>query len=201
MYPGAVADAPTLRRRALIYAAAFVVLAVLVQATDFDRLNGFAVHHLQPIAGGKGHPRMADAAETLIAPGAPGVAALVIGLAAIGLWLRGRRRAALTWPVALAAAIVVEIVSKVLIGQHRSGVWHGFGLTFDSSFPSGHMLRAILMAGAVAALVPALRFALAWWCAAVAVCLLVTGWHLPTDIVGGILAGMALLFWAEALGA
>ena len=50
-----MADAPTLRRRALLYAAAFVALAVLVQATDFDRLNSFAVQHLQPIAGGKGH--------------------------------------------------------------------------------------------------------------------------------------------------
>src|SRR5436305_320639 len=116
MYPGAVADAPTLRRRALIYAATFVVLAVLVQATDFDRLNGFAVHHLQPLAGGKGHPRMNDAAEALIAPAAPGVAAVVVGLAAIGLWLRGRRRAAPTWPIALAAAIAVEMVSKLVIG-------------------------------------------------------------------------------------
>ena len=105
-----------------MYAAAFVVLAVLVQATDFDRLNGFAVHHLQPLAGGKGHPRMNDAAEALIAPAAPGVAAVVVGLAAIGLWLRGRRRAAPTWPIALAAAIAVEMVSKLVI-EPQLGAW------------------------------------------------------------------------------
>jgi len=42
-------------RRTLGYAVAFVVLAVLVEATDFDRLNQFAVDNLQPVAAGKGH--------------------------------------------------------------------------------------------------------------------------------------------------
>src|SRR4029078_7444422 len=76
--------------------------------------------------------------------------------------------------------------------------WRASGLTFDSSFPSGHMLRAILITGAVAAVIPALRFALRVWCVAVAACLLVNGWHLPTDIAGGILAGMALYYFAQA---
>ena len=60
------------------------------------------------------------------------------------------------------------------------------------------MLRAILITGAVAAVIPALRVALAVWCVAVAVCLLINGWHLPTDIAGGILAGMALYYLAQA---
>jgi len=58
--------------------------------------------------------------------------------------------------------------------------------------------RAILLTGAVPALWPRLRRPLTWWCAAVAVCLLVSGWHLPTDIAGGILAGMALYYFAKA---
>ena len=28
-------------------------------------------------------------------------------------------------------------------------------------------------------------------------CLLVSGWHLPTDIAGGVLAGLALASWAD----
>jgi membrane-associated phospholipid phosphatase len=187
-----------LTRRALWYATAFVVLAALVDITDFDRLNTFAIHHLQPLAGGNGHPRMREWTEVLISPASPMIAALVIAGASVCLVARRRNRAAAAWPAALALALVVEIVSKLVVGQHNSGIWHGFGLTFDSSFPSGHVLRAILITGAVAAVIPALRVALVLWCAAVAVCLLINGWHLPTDIAGGILAGMALYYFAQA---
>ena len=157
-----------LNRRALWYSAAFVVLAALVDITDFDRLNAFAVHHLQPLAGGNGHPQMREWTEVLISPAGPMITALVIAAAAICLLVQGRNRAAAAWPAALALALVVEIVSKLVVGQHRSGIWHGFGLTFDSSFPSGHVLRAILITGAVAAVIPVLRVALGLWCAAVA---------------------------------
>jgi membrane-associated phospholipid phosphatase len=175
-----------------------VVLAALVDITDFDRLNAFAVRHLQPLAGGHGHPRMRAWTEVLISPAGPVIATLVIAGAAICLLARRRNRAAAAWPAALALSLGVEIVCKLVVGQHRSGIWHGFGVTLDSSFPSGHVLRAILIAGAVAAVIPALRLALGLWCAAVAVCLLANGWHLPTDIAGGILAGMALYYFAQA---
>jgi len=187
-----------LNRRALWYSAAFVALAALVDITDFDRVNAFAQRNLQPLAGGTGHPRMRAWTEVLISPAGPMVTALLIAAAAICLLAQRRTRAAVAWPAALALALVVELVCKIVVGQHRSGIWHGFGLTLDSSFPSGHMLRAILIAGAVAAVIPALRVALGLWCAAVAVCLLVNGWHLPTDIAGGILAGMALYCFAQA---
>jgi len=186
-----------LTRRALWYAAAFVVLAALVDITDFDRLNAFAVQHLQPLAGGNGHPRMLEATTVLVSPAGPMITALVIAAASICLLARGRTRAAAAWPAALALALVVEVVSKLVVDQHRSNIWHGFGLTLDSSFPSGHMLRAILVAGAVAAVWPRLRTPLAVWCLAVAGCLLVSGWHLPTDIAGGVLAGLALASWAN----
>ena len=176
-----------------------MVLAALVDITDFDRVNLFAIHNLQPLAGGNGHPRMREWTEVLISPAGPMVTAFVIAAAAICLLAQRRTRAAAAWPAALGMALVVEIVSKLVVGQHHSGIWHGFGLTFDSSFPSGHMLRAILIAGAVAAVIPALRVALGVWCVAVAVCLLINGWHLPTDIAGGILAGMALYYCAQAL--
>ena len=174
-----------------------MVLAALVDITDFDRVNSFAVHHLQPLAGGNGHPQMRSWTEVLISPAGPMITAIVIAVAAICLLAQGRSRAAAAWPAALGMALVVEIVCKLVVGQHRSGIWHGFGLTFDSSFPSGHMLRAILITGAVAAVIPAVRIALGLWCVAVAVCLLINGWHLPTDIAGGILAGMALYYFAR----
>ena len=147
-----------------------MALAVLVEATDFDRLNQFAVDHLQPVAAGKGHPRLNNLAELVVSPASPTFAAVLIGAAAAVLLARRRPRAAFAWPAALAAAFVIEVVCKLVVDQHRSGIWHGFGLTFDSSFPSGHMLRAILLAGAAAAVWPRLRTPLAWWCVAVAGC-------------------------------
>jgi membrane-associated phospholipid phosphatase len=189
-----------LPRATVWWSAAFVVLAMLVQATDFDRLNSFAVRHLEPIAPGHGHANLNALAEAIVSPGSPATSALIIGAAAVLLWRHGRRREAVAWPLAYLAAIVIEVICKLLIEQHRSGVWHGFGLTFDSSFPSGHMLRAILITGAVSALLPRLRPLLAAWCVAVGICMLLTGFHLPTDIVGGILAGMALATAAEAAG-
>jgi membrane-associated phospholipid phosphatase len=196
-----VPDAPTLRRRALLYAAAFVALAMLVQATDFDRLNSFAVRHLQPIAGGKGYPTLNTIAEALIAPGSAILATVLVLLVSGIIWAHGRRREAMAWSAALIGAIAIEIVCKLLISQHRSGAWAGYGFTFDSSFPSGHMVRVMVMAAAMMAVWPALRRPLELWCVAVAVCLLVTGWHLPTDIAGGLLAGMALVCWARSVGA
>ena len=189
------------RRNALTFAGAFVALAALVQITDFDRLNAFAVRHLQPIAGGKGHPRLNNLADLIVSPGAPMTATLAIAVASAILLARRRPWAAAAWPATLGMAFLIEIVSKLLISQHRSGVWQGYGLTFDSSFPSGHMLRAVLVAGALTAVWPGLGTPLRWWCGVVAVCLLITGFHLPTDIVGGLLAGIALRLWAEDVSA
>ena len=187
-------------RATVWWSAAFVVLGLLVQATDFDRLNSFAINHLEPIAPGHGYQLLSGLAEAVVSPGAPLMSAVIIAGAAGLLWARGRRREAVAWALTYPAAIVVEIVCKLLIQQHRSGVWQGFGLTFDSSFPSGHMLRAILIAGILSALWPGLRVWLAVWCGAVGVSMLLTGFHLPTDIAGGIMAGMALATAAEAAG-
>jgi membrane-associated phospholipid phosphatase len=141
-------------RATVWWSAAFVVLGLLVQATDFDRLNSFAINHLEPIAPGHGYQLLSGLAEAVVSPGAPLTSAVIIAGAAGLLWARGRRREAVAWALTYPAAIVVEIVCKLLIQQHRSGVWQGFGLTFDSSFPSGHMLRAILIAGILSALWP-----------------------------------------------
>ncbi len=181
--------------------AGFLLLAVLVQATDFDILNSFARRHLQPLADGHGHPTLNSLAEALVTPAAPSIAVLAMAAAAGLLWRTGRRHAALAWPAALAGGLLVELVSKLVVQQHRSGVWHGYGLTLDSSFPSGHMLRAIVLAGVVASLWPRLGPWLAGWCVAVATCLQLTGWHLPTDIAGGVLAGLALAAGARSIAA
>ena len=97
------------------YSTAFVALAALVDITDFDRLNAFAERNLQPLAGGNGHPRMRAWTEVLISPAGPTATALLIAAAAICLLARHRVRAAAAWPAALALALVVELVCKVVV--------------------------------------------------------------------------------------
>ena len=101
------------------------------------------------------------------------------------LALRGRRDRAVAWLAVFAAGFALEIIGK---------------LTVDSSFPSGHTMRALLLAGLASELWPKRR---PWfWGFAVFVILGVQlkGIHPPSDIVGGILAGTMLLLIVSAVG-
>jgi membrane-associated phospholipid phosphatase len=120
---------------------------------------------------------------------------LVLGAAAI-LRRRGRQEAAAAWPAALVLGTAIEVVCKHAIvrpalargGEHVPG--------FDSSWPSGHTIRILLVAAAFAVAVPGARVVLALWAAAALVLLELAGVHTPSDIGGGILLAALL-----ALGA
>lgn len=65
---------------------------------------------------------------------------------------------------------------------------HALHITgFDTSFPSGHTLRTVL----VAAVLP--RPLGVVWAVASIVLLQLAGWHTPTDIAGGLLLALGLL--------
>jgi membrane-associated phospholipid phosphatase len=70
---------------------------------------------------------------------------------------------------------------------------------FDQSLPSGHTIRSLLLAAAVARAHP--RFARwAWaWAASVWILLVAQGWHVPTDVAAGLLLGSALVLLADDL--
>jgi membrane-associated phospholipid phosphatase len=64
---------------------------------------------------------------------------------------------------------------------------------FDHSYPSGHALRSILLAGLVAVLWRRFGAAAAVWAAVALPLLLLAGFHTPSDLVGGaLLAGLLL---------
>jgi membrane-associated phospholipid phosphatase len=102
--------------------------------------------------------------------------------------------------VVLAAVAVEALCKTALTGPalYDGGVHI---TAFDSSFPSGHALRAVILAGAVAVLRPRYRvLAVAW--AVVAILLLeAAGWHTPTDVVGGVMLGLLALLCGRAAGA
>jgi membrane-associated phospholipid phosphatase len=95
--------------------------------------------------------------------------------------------------VLLVAAVAVEALCKEVLT--RPGLDHGAHhvVAFDDSFPSGHALRTVIVAGA---------FASPWatvWAVAAIVLIQLAGWHTPTDIAGGVLLGLLALLGARAL--
>ena len=179
-------------RSALLLAALFALLAVLVGVGAFTGLDQWSVDHLMP--GG----RFTGAKVPLTAGLVPlrhvhwgsawQVAVNVVTLPASFLVAL----AIVTWRSrllagALVACVAVEVVCKEAL-ERPALYHHGVQITaFGSSFPSGHTLRTILVAIAVRPLVGA--WALAWAAVSLALILL-AGWHTPTDMVGGVLLGL-----------
>jgi membrane-associated phospholipid phosphatase len=96
---------------------------------------------------------------------------------------------------------VIEVVGKAAISRPALFAHAGGGLIhvvpFDTSFPSGHETRAVLLVACLAACFPKAAAGRAAWLVAVTVMLVVGGWHTPTDVAGGLLiATAAVSAWA-----
>jgi undecaprenyl-diphosphatase len=130
-----------------------------------------------------------------------------VALAAVALWLRVRGRGGLgvRLLIALAATTVVELAMKFLVPQ--SPIPGDIGRVPDPSlfdfatpypYPSGHMLRAVLLLGTIYALWPnrPARVAVVLTLAGAAWARVYLGTHWPSDVLGGALLGLAGLLWA-----
>lgn len=138
----------------------------------------------------------------------PGRAELsAAALAALALWLyvRGRGRLSRRLLVALLATTLVEIAMKFVVPQapvptEVVQVPDPSLIDFDTPYPypSGHMLRAVLLLGAVYALWPdrIARAAILLALAGAAGARVYLGTHWPSDVLGGALLGFAGLLWA-----
>ena len=128
---------------------------------------------------------------------------LLAGGALAVLARRGQRALAATLGSAFVAANLAEVVSKLSLvrpGLHTVGPADALPriLPFDQSYPSGHALRAALLAACVCAVWRRARGPLVTWALAVPAMLVVGGWHTPTDVVGGTLLAVAFTAAAAA---
>jgi len=201
-----------MRRLALIaaLAVAVVALAVLVDGGRMASLDRFARAHLSPLqAGPDGRGRSeilqltAGATDALISVAGIAVAVILMALAGRRLVASGRGRIALLWASALTAGFAVEVAGKGLVNQQQPDhrvICRGLGAGgFDASFPSGHALRAMLLAGVAAALWPHLRIWFVTAALAIALALQLNGVHTLSDIVAGALVGVALWLAVEEI--
>jgi len=157
-----------LSRSTALLSGAFAGLAVLVAVGSFTRFDQWTIDHLMPgasfhhVQGGLVdglvpllHSRwdsLYDVAANIVTLPASFLIALAIAFAcsrAIG--------------IALVAAVAVEVLCKELLTRPalHDGSYHI--TAYDSSFPSGHALRTVIVAAAVAWAWPrAGRVAAAW---------------------------------------
>jgi membrane-associated phospholipid phosphatase len=138
-------------------------------------------------------------AQAVTLPAQVVVSCLLVAAACTALVRRGRADAASIWAAAWLLATAIEVVCKQLLTRPHLYRHDVHLVALDSSWPSGHTVRAAVVAAALAAAWPRLRYALAVWVVAVAVLLEAAGFHTPTDVVGGLLLATVLVAGGTAL--
>jgi membrane-associated phospholipid phosphatase len=204
--------APRRPRAALAGAALFAVTAMLVAAGAFTWLDQYAVSHLMPWLRGQHHPLVTISSLTLprvdgslgraladlwTYPAAFVPSALLVLACAWRLRGRGHLDGAIAWCALWLAGNAVELAGKLAVDRpalHRGGV-HVTG--FDHSLPSGHTIRSLVVAGALACAWRGGRLAYLW-AAGVPFALVALGYHTPTDVLAGVFVAVALSGWAPS---
>jgi membrane-associated phospholipid phosphatase len=179
-------------------------------------LDQWSVDHLMPGLGERSSaPSLADAVVPLLGASWDGgldvvanvvtlpaqalVSSALLGVCCLAFWRRRQRRTALVLAGVWIAGNLVEVLCKSTLERPLLHA-HGHALVaFESSYPSGHTLRSVLLAAAVAALWPVARRWVAAWAAASLVLLEIGGFHVPSDILGGLLLALLLIPVARSL--
>jgi membrane-associated phospholipid phosphatase len=140
------------------------------------------------------HPPAANTALELWMYPAALVPSLILVLVAAS---RLARTDAFTWCALWCAGNAVELAGKLSL--RKPALYHRtFHVSvFDTSLPSGHTIRAFIVAGAVTAAWRSGRLAYVW-AATVPIALVITGAHTPSDVVAGACVAVALSAWADS---
>jgi undecaprenyl-diphosphatase len=205
--------------RALIALAVFgLAFALYTQAVAGGVLMSLDLAVARGVAG-VWRPWLEPVAQVVAVAGGVEVTVVIAALLAWQLWRRGYRSESAAL-LALPAALAIELVYKFAIRQpapaqfaHADGpslvtMLHTGTLTLSGSYPSGHMMRTVLVYGLGAFVVgrlapPGLVRTLAAPLAGVLIGVMALdrvflGVHWQSDVVGGLLLGGAVLAAAIA---
>lgn len=189
-------------------AAVFVLLAVLVDTGVLSGIDSFATRHLMPwrlpdeeweffgpLFSYHGHGF--DIRQIVRAPASAAPSAIIIAGGCAYLWIRGWRALSILWLAAFLVGAAVEGFCKHVVAKPPPEAIRDDALVeltgFVNSFPSGHALRAALIAGVLACCWPRVTPFLVAWVIVVGVVTELYTIHTPTDIVGGYLLAGSLI--------
>ncbi len=118
-------------------------------------------------------------------------------------WTVGRRREAFAAVAVVAAANLTGLLLKLVLAHPRFYPVLGTDQVGTDAFPSGHATGAMSIALAAtlvapARIRPAVALGAAAYAFAVSILLLVLSWHLPSDVLGGLLVASSFFFCAVA---
>ena len=201
--------APRRPRLAIAGGLLAALTATLAATGVLRRVDQYAVDHLMPWLEVRHHPFVTIGALTVPSFEPPAantalelwtypaafVPSLLIVLAVAS---RLARRDAIVWCALWLAGNAIELAGKLTL--HKPDLYHHtlHAAAFDTSLPSGHTIRALILAGAVACAWRSGRLALVW-AATVPVVLIVEGAHTPSDVVAGVFLVMTLAAWVPDL--
>jgi membrane-associated phospholipid phosphatase len=115
--------------------------------------------------------------------------------------LRSRKKIGAIWLAAFAASLVIEIVGKATVETPFAAPNTLVGTSIhQGSFPSGHTMRAAALAGLLTTAWPRLRLVFVLWAAGTIVLIEVSAMHSTSEVLGGLLGGLALIAAASAAG-
>jgi membrane-associated phospholipid phosphatase len=184
-------------------------MVALVASGVASGVDQFAVSHLMPWLEPRRRPVLTVSSLTLPRRHGP------LGNVLLGLW---------TYPAAVAPSLVLvvlcarrlarrdglalcalwlagnlaEVVGKLTVTRPDLSSGDVHVVAFDNSLPSGHTIRSLVLAGAVALALPAFGRLMFVWAFGVLVALVVGGAHTPTDVAAGVLVAAVLTCWAPS---
>jgi len=131
------------------------------------------------------------------------VSGLLVAIACVVLVRRGQRLPAFVWLGAWLAGSGIEVIGKNVLTRPSLYWTNGrirlHVVPYANSYPSGHTVRAVVVAAVIAYVWRRATVPVAVWLVLVPVSLVIGAAHTITDVIGGLLLGALIVLVAHAM--